>query len=441
MVIQQMLLGVGGATDSYWWVLFGDMDNYQEKFNDIHLDSSDNIYATGWTSNGPNSGADGIATKWDKDGALQWQRAQGAGSGNDYWFGSSLDSSDNLWCYGREATNYRFTLGKLTTSNQSWGDSKRYDQNSSVGGQGTRHGSYNACCGTTSYQDKQGWVWSHQGTTTAGGSKLTAGDNTDGSGTARQVNPNCICTDSNDIILTAGYIEDLNWTGGSNKNVGFIVKLGAYAQSMDWTRLIGINYTNIGGIDTDSSDNIYVAGQDNDGTGTKAFVAKYNSSGTIQWQRRLGTPCDGGTYAIAVDDDGNSYSCGKVATGQHGWITKLDSSGSTSWCRTFKTSVTADEEELQQIRLDSGGNLVICGHHRDDAESSDIALLMKLPSDGSFTGTYGIFTFTAATPTNAAASMTTADDDHIVRSTNQVDPQSFTIDQDTPSFETTLQEI
>ena len=103
--------------------------------------------------------------------------------------------------------------------------------------------------------------------------------------------------------------------------------------------------------------------------------------------------------------------------------------------------MTADEEELQQIRLDSGGNLVICGHHRDDAESSDIALLMRLPSDGSFTGTYGIFTFTAATPTNADASMTTSSDSHITRGTNQVDPQSFTIDQDTPSFETTLQEI
>ena len=95
--IQQMFIGLGAASDSYWWVLFGDMDNYQEKFNDMHLDGSDNIYATGHTSNGPNSGADGIATKWDKDGALAWQRAHGAGSGNDNWYGSTLDSSDNLW--------------------------------------------------------------------------------------------------------------------------------------------------------------------------------------------------------------------------------------------------------------------------------------------------------------------------------------------------------
>ena len=66
---------------------------------------------------------------------------------------------------------------------------------------------------------------------------------------------------------------------------------------------------------------------------------------------------------------------------------------------------------------------------------------MRLPSDGSFTGTYGKFIFTAATPSNAAANMTTSSDSHITRATNQVDPQAFTIDQDTPSFETSLQAI
>ena len=298
-----MFLGLGAAADSYWWVLFGDMDNYQEKFNDMHLDSSDNIYATGFTTNGPNSGNDGMATKWDKDGALQWQRAHGAGSGNDKWYGSSLDSSDNLWCYGQDTTNYRMTFGKLTTSNQSWGTSKRYEYNSSRANQGCNgvggYASYGFACGTTTYLNKQGWVWGHNSSgNNSGGSKLTAGDNTDGSGTARQVNPSCICAaKSGGAIHTAGYIEDLTWNS-QTRNVGFIVKLNDYAGALTWQRFIGTNYTNIGGIDTDSSDNVYVAGQDNDGTGTKAFVAKYNSSGTIQWQRRLGDPCTGGTCLL-----------------------------------------------------------------------------------------------------------------------------------------------
>jgi len=448
MPMQQMFLGLGAASDSYWWVLFGDMDNNQEKFNDMHLDSSDNIYATGHTSNGPNSGADGIATKWDKDGALQWQRAQGAGSGNDNWYGCALDNANNLWCYGQDVTAYKMTYGKLTTSNQTWSLSKRYEQASGRPSQGCRGGdggsyaAYCFACGSTSYTNKQGWVWGHNlSGNNSGGSKLTATDNTDGTGTQRQVWPQAICSGkSSGDIHTCGYVDDLVWTGNVSRNVGFIVKLNDYAGAVTWQRFIGTNYTNIGGIDTDSSDNVYVAGQDNDGTGTKAFVAKYNSSGTIQWQRRLGDPCDGGTYAIAVDDAGNSYSCGKKASGQNGWIAKLDTSGSTVWCRTIE-SAASDEEELQQIRLDSGGNLVICGHHRDDSESSDIALLMRLPSDGSFTGTYGKFTFASASPTNAAANMTTSTSTYIARSTNQVDPQAFTIDQDTPSFSTTLQAI
>ena len=113
MTIQQMFLGLGAAADSYWWLFFGNPASGYEIYNDMHLDSSDNIYATGYSTNGGAGGNDGFATKFDKDGALQWQRMQGD-SDNDQWFGSSLDSSNNLWLYGQNATDTHMIMGSIS---------------------------------------------------------------------------------------------------------------------------------------------------------------------------------------------------------------------------------------------------------------------------------------------------------------------------------------
>ena len=60
----------------------------------------------------------------------------------------------------------------------------------------------------------------------------------------------------------------------------------------------------------DDSGNVYITGQASDGN-IKCFTAKFNSSGTIQWQRTLdgSTQHDRGT-GIAVDSSGNVYIAG-----------------------------------------------------------------------------------------------------------------------------------
>ena len=70
-------------------------------------------------------------------------------------------------------------------------------------------------------------------------------------------------------------------------------------------------------VETDSSGNIYVTGDtygDLDGnTNTGAsdiFVVKYNSSGTKQWTKQLGSVSSDYDYGVATDSSRNVYVSG-----------------------------------------------------------------------------------------------------------------------------------
>jgi hypothetical protein len=75
-----------------------------------------------------------------------------------------------------------------------------------------------------------------------------------------------------------------------------------------WTRSlrIGGNSSSFNGVAVDSSSNVYAVGSCNDGSNDLGHIAKYDSSGTIQWQRKL--TISGGYSPIrdcVVDSSGN----------------------------------------------------------------------------------------------------------------------------------------
>ena len=46
----------------------------------------------------------------------------------------------------------------------------------------------------------------------------------------------------------------------------------------------------------------------------KALLAKFSSSGTVQWQKTLGGSYDDDGYSVAVAPDGSIYVCGNTAS-------------------------------------------------------------------------------------------------------------------------------
>ena len=97
------------------------------------------------------------------------------------------------------------------------------------------------------------------------------------------------------------------------------------------------------GVTVDSSNNIYVTGNTKgnlDGNYTSGvydiFLVKYNSSGTKQWTKQLGTSANDQGYGVTVDSSNNIYVTGQTNGGLDGntssgnadlFLVKYNSSG------------------------------------------------------------------------------------------------------------------
>ena len=92
-------------------------------------------------------------------------------------------------------------------------------------------------------------------------------------------------------------------------------------------------------LSVDSSDNIYVAGNASGGGGGDCVLAKYNSSGSLQWQRRMGMGDSSGWAGVRLDSSANVYVSGSVKNGPYYRVNaKYNSSGTIQYQVTTNTS-------------------------------------------------------------------------------------------------------
>jgi hypothetical protein len=106
-----------------------------------------------------------------------------------------------------------------------------------------------------------------------------------------------------------------------------------------------------GFVTTDSAGNIYVAA-------SSMGVAKYNPAGVLQWN----TPYNGELAGVVVDPAGNIYVSG-FETEDPNWdflTVKYGANGAVLWSRLYNGAVN-DNDRVTDIKLDSGGNVVITG--------------------------------------------------------------------------------
>ena len=95
---------------------------------------------------------------------------------------------------------------------------------------------------------------------------------------------NGLAVSANGNVITAG----VGYTDYGAKQGGVVISFTS-SGTVNWSRKLTSTYAvTLNGVATDSSNNIYVSGQVFLTSSRSAtFIAKYNSSGTIQWQRTI----------------------------------------------------------------------------------------------------------------------------------------------------------
>ena len=381
----------------YWFsTLSGNGSDDDEPYG-IAVDSEHSVYVTGWSESHGFGGRDAVIAKFDLLGTLQWQRTLG-GSGSDEGRGIAVDSSDNIYITGVTAN-----AGLIA----------KYDKSGSIQWQRSLTGGT-----TTGYSvavDSSDNVYVCGRSTAGSGAPLfIAKYNSSGTiqghrflGNVSSTHGYSVDVDSSDNVYVFG---DTDEAGAGD----FDMVIAKYNSSLQiqWVRTLGDTVKEEGyGCAVDNAGNVYVTGQQNtSGTMTSAIVAKYDTSGSIQWQLRLSNPNKAALgYAIAVDNAGSVYVGGHTnnvdsARGYDMFIVKLAASnGAITWQRTFGSS---SFERLEDIFV-KDNCVYACTL---SGSSAGNYLITKLPADGSLTGTYssGTYVYEASSLTSATSGLTDA---------------------------------
>lgn len=185
-----------------------------------------------------------------------------------------------------------------------------------------------------------------------------------------------------------------------NTRGAFNISKWTPAGAITWERNLTSTTLSItaGHIATDSTGAAYVIGQAAD----RLVLAKYSTAGGYSFARQLSTTVgtNNSRYGIAVDSSDFVYIAGASGATRAIQLAKYNSSGQLQWQRTMSGPNNMD---VNKLFIDSNNNLYIA------AETANEAFLAKIPTDGSLTGTYLLgglsITYAASSLTSSSATL------------------------------------
>lgn len=301
----------------------------------IATDSSGNVYICGYTNvyGAPRM----FVAKFNSSGTPTWARVVYAGSSYSFSWDLSLDSSGNIFVVGDQDASDVVVVKFNNSGTLQWAK-------------------YISGTGVASYQ-----------------SRITV----DGSGNA--------CFTVNGVIK-------MNTSG-----------------SIVWQRNLSIpgRSTYPGGIAASSAGNVYSWLYDGTADGV---LTKMNSSGSVQWTRKL-TPSSGSITAqgLAIDTSESVCVVGSNSSYVGAFLAKYNSSGSMQFQRLFYgPNQSYYTNTLNGVSV-TATSMYVVGRTYIPATSDDF-YFAALPFDGSKTGSYSVggvsFTYSSASFTDAAGSGT-----------------------------------
>ena len=324
----------------------------------VGVDTNGNIYVTGGFS-GPakfgsinlsgSSGVEFFLAKYSNSGTVQWVKPASGGSSDVYGSGLAVDGAGNSYAMvvvdhlSGQATNITFgstTIPIPATENWPFGILIKYDSNGTV--------KWTQVLGTSEEVYVPGVAVDAAGNVYLHGifiSSLTIGTS------------NLVVSDGLQHLFIAKF--------SNSGNVTWIQQPQSHGYS-----------SSDGGVAVDPAENVYVSGMYqtnlNFGGGIiltnsgsyNAFLAKYNSSGAIQWAQMAGGTNDG-EFAdfyvdLALDGQTNVYAAGDLNSDAA--VAKYSSTGSLQW--TYSASgppASPLSSMVWRCRVDSSNNCYLAG--------------------------------------------------------------------------------
>jgi uncharacterized delta-60 repeat protein len=358
-----------------------------EQGNSVSLDSTGNIYVCG------GAGTVIQLAKYNSLGVIQWQvslSSSGAKTGKSI----KVDASGNVYVagYWYDGSAWYFTIAKYNSSGTLQWQNKYGYSLVTIGTSVTVDSAGNIIvCGyansrleVVKYDSTGAEVWKR---------KMLAGTS-QGLGVAVDSSDNVYVCGTLTLSVAQSYLVKYNSSGTLQWQVSLYDSSGGLTNSA---------YA----VTVDSGNNIYIVGVNEANGAARDFqLSKYNSSGTLQWQKSLSSSVNEVANAVTTDSANNVYVCGySLASGTFDvQIAKYNSSGTIQW----QKSLGGTGVELGYgITVDSA-NIYICGY--SDGLSTDDILIANLPSDGTKTGTYSVggysMTYAASSLTDLTSTLT-----------------------------------
>ena len=364
--------GQGSVTD-YWFATYGDT-GYTVEPADVHIASDESIYIAGWHTDpaiGGNPVQNGLIIKYTAAGALSWQKTVGTGTVFDGY----------NWVYG-------VTVGS--------------DDNVYIAGKSENE------AGAFVHSYTQSGINRWKRVLDSGGIGIDSfsgisGDNANnvyvaGYGfntelTIAKYNSFGVLQFQRELAGGSNRAEGIACDANGNSYVtGRIVTtsiapvFAKYSSSgtLLWQRRLDFSSTSFTGnkVAVDSNA-VYFATSKAD-----AELVKYDLNGTLQWQRQL--TAIAGVSGVTVDTFGNVYLCAS------NYIVKYNSAGTLQWQRQI-----VNASGFVAIKHFKGAIYVV-------GKNNDKLFIAKVPDNGSLTGTYGSFTYQVSSLTSSAGAATSA---------------------------------
>ena len=350
----------------------------------IATDSAGNVYVTGIYYGSVTIGSttlnslysyDTFVVKYDTSGTVQWAKSIG-GTNSDYGYGIAADSAGNVYVTGIYSGTATFAPGTTLTS-AGYNDAfvTKYDTS-----------------GTVQWAESIGGTNTDSGygiATDSGGNVYVIGTYRDSVTIGSTTLPNAGFYNNAFVAKydTSGTAQWARSIGGTGSDTG-------YGIATDSAGNVYVTGKYAGSV-TIESITLNSAGY------SDAFVAKYDTDGTFQWAESIGgTNTETTGQAIATDSDGNVYVTGIYAgsvtigsttfnsiTGFRNdvFVAKYDTSGTVQWARSIGG---ADHDYGYGIATDINGNVYVVGEYSGTTTFAPGTTLTSAGSNDAFVVKY-----------------------------------------------------